>query len=244
MTPAPSLQDLIEIVRRDAGGDDVLEQLATARAMVSELNDTGDALLGHYVDRARGSGRSWTEISNVLGVTKQAVHKRFAGNFFLGDEAPTFQRFTERARRAVEAAKPEAAALGHSYIGTEHLLLGLYAEPESIATRVLLAAPVTHEAVEAAVVARCGRGSGTGESQPSLTRRAAAVLTLALSEALKLGHNYIGTEHLLLAMYRDPDAIAPQVLTALGLDEETGRARVLQVLAAFERDRSGGTGQA
>ena len=244
MTPAPSLQDLIEIVRRDAGADDVLEQLATARVMVSELNDTGDALLGHYVDRARGSGRSWTEISNVLGVTKQAVHKRFAGNFPLGDEAPTLQRFTDRARHTLEAAKPAAATLGHNYVGTEHLLLGLYAEPESVATKVLLAASVTRDAVEAAVVARVGRGSATEESRQSFTPRGAAVLTLALSEALKLGHNYIGTEHLLLAMYRDPESIAAQVLAALGLDRETGRARVLEVLAAWQQEKPGGTEQA
>ena len=77
MTPAPSLHDLIETVRRDAESDDVLDQLATARAIVTDLSETGDAVLGHFVDRARGSGRSWTEISNVLGVTKQAVHKRF-----------------------------------------------------------------------------------------------------------------------------------------------------------------------
>ncbi|HEY8457530.1 MAG TPA: Clp protease N-terminal domain-containing protein [Actinopolymorphaceae bacterium] len=235
MTPPPTLHDLIETVRRDSASDDVLDQLATARALVAELSETGDAVLGYFVDRARVSGKSWTEISNVLGVTKQAVHKRFAGSFFAGQGGPTLQRMTARARSAFDAAAPAAAALGHPYIGTEHLLLGLYAEPESIATKILLEAGISREDVEADVLARTGRGPGAGEDEPPLTPRAAAAMTGSLAEALKLGHNYIGTEHLLLALYRDPEAVAPQILVSRGLTEQTAREKVIEALAGYTR---------
>jgi hypothetical protein len=239
MTPAPTLHELIETVRADAGSEDVLDQLATARAMVADLSDTGDAVLGHFVDRARGSGRSWTEISNVLGVTKQAVHKRFAGaSIFVGKGAPTFERFTDRARRVVDAATPAATTLGHSYIGTEHLLLALYAEPEGVAGKIMIDAGISREDVEADVIARVGRGPGAAAKEPPLTPRAAGALTTALAEALKLGHNYIGTEHLLLAMYHDPDAVAMQILLARGLDAEAARAKVIEALAGFQKGQA------
>ncbi len=234
MTPAPSLQDLIETVRRDAG-DDELDQLATARAMVNDLSETGDALLGHYVDRARRSGRSWTEISNTLGVTKQAVHKRWAGPSIEG-----FERFTVRARNCLAAASDAARAMGHTYVGTEHLLLGLYAEPESIAARILTEAGTTPKAVRAAVVARLAQiatprateraAPPAGQELPR-TPRANAALGATVSEALQLGHNYIGTEHLLLGLYHDSGAISAQVLAELGPDKQYAHAKVVEILA-------------
>ncbi|HZC26169.1 MAG TPA: Clp protease N-terminal domain-containing protein [Actinopolymorphaceae bacterium] len=241
MTPAPSLQDLIETVRRDAESDDVLDQLATARAVVSEIGETADAVLGFYVDRARGSGRSWTEISNVLGVTKQAVHKRFAATQISVDdlfgEGPTLERFTTRAKSALDAATPAATALGHNYVGTEHLLLGLYAEPEGVAGKILVDAGVSRDDVEADIVARTGRGtsSADADTKPVFTPRAKAALGMSLSEALKLGHNYIGTEHLLLGLYRDPEAIAPQILAERGLDAAGAREAVIRVLSGFQK---------
>jgi Clp amino terminal domain, pathogenicity island component len=237
MTPAPSLHDLIETVRRDAGSDDILEQLATARAMVADLSETGDAVLGHFVDRARGSGRSWTEISNVLGVTKQAVHKRFTKVSLTLDlgEGPTFERFTDRARRAFEAATEQARVFGHPYVGTEHLLLGLYSEPESIATKVLVSAGLSQADVESDVVTRIGRagaGSGPDERRP-FTPRAKSILTGALEQAIGLGHNYIGTEHMLLGLYREPQGLAAQVLERRGLDQDTARAKVIEALSGY-----------
>src|SRR5215472_4821397 len=100
MTPPPTLQELIDTVRRDAQTDDAISQLAVAAAAASDLEQTTDALLGHFVDRCRRAGRSWSEISAALGVTKQAVHKRFAGPLaerLVGatDRAP-FERFTLR----------------------------------------------------------------------------------------------------------------------------------------------------
>ncbi len=231
MTPAPSLHDLIETVRRDAESDDVLDQLATARAIVTDLSETGDAVLGHFVDRARGSGRSWTEISNVLGVTKQAVHKRFT--------KLSMERFTIRARRTFDAAPQQARALGHSYVGTEHLLLALHTEPEGVAAQVLIGAGVGSDAVEAAVLRLVARQDGSVEGELPLTPRAKGALAGALAVALDLGHNYIGTEHLLLGLYREPQGLAAQVLVQLGLDEDTARAMVVEELSGYVQNNSG-----
>lgn len=236
MTPPPSLQELIATVRSDAGSDDSLAQLETASSTATELTDTTDALLGHYVDRARRDGHSWTEISGVLGVTKQAVHKRFAN---IRADRPWFSRLTDRAARTLEAAQQAAVRLGHAYIGTEHLLLGLYSEPEAVATRILLAHDVTAESVEAAVVRIVGRGSTPVEGVRPLTPRATDTLSGSLAEALDLGHDYVGTEHVLLALFRDHDGLAYAILTELGLDAETARTDVIEALSGY-RD-SGGT---
>jgi hypothetical protein len=225
MTPAPSLHDLIETVRRDAESDDVLDQLATARAMVTDLSETGDAVLGHFVDRARGSGRSWTEISNVLGVTKQAVHKRFT--------KVSLERFTDRARRTFDAASEQARALGHRYVGTEHLLLGLLTEPEGVAAKVLNGAGIERDATEAAVLRAVARQDSSVEGELPFTPRAKGALEGALSQALEWGHNYIGTEHLLLGLYSEPRGIAAKVLLDLGLDAETAQTRTIEILSGY-----------
>src|SRR3954471_15618505 len=115
MTPAPTLQELIEVVERDAPSAELLDLLANASSTVAELEEVGDAVLGHFVDRCRRGGHSWTEISGALGVTKQAAHKRFSF------PSPTLERFTDRARRAVDAASGSALGLGHNFVGTEHL---------------------------------------------------------------------------------------------------------------------------
>ncbi|HZX02309.1 MAG TPA: ATP-dependent Clp protease ATP-binding subunit, partial [Kribbella sp.] len=101
MTPGPDLQQLITTIKSDAGSEDELDQLATAAATISELTTTSDQALGFFVDRARGAGKSWVEISAVLGVTKQAAHKRFADSW---TSRPAFERYTQRARTVVQAA--------------------------------------------------------------------------------------------------------------------------------------------
>src|SRR5262245_30869963 len=152
MTPAPSLQELIETVERDTQSSASLDLLATASSTVAQLEEVGDAVLGHFVDRCRRNGHSWTEISTALGVSKQAAHKRFTF------PAPTLERFTPRARGAVDAATKAARSLGHDFVGTEHLLLGLFAEPQGLAALALAEAGVDRAAVEANVLEAVPRG--------------------------------------------------------------------------------------
>lgn len=222
MTPGPDLQQLIDTIKTDAGTDDELEQLATAAATISELTSTGDAALGFFVDRARGAGKSWVEISAVLGVSKQAAHKRFADSW---TSKPAFNRYTQRAMTVVKAAADVARERNHDYIGTEHLLLAFYAEPDSLATKALLQHGITEERVRAAVDEINPAEQPTDPpktldaSRPPYTRRTAHVLQGAVGEALTLGHNYVGTEHLLLSFYRDQGGLATKILLAEGLDE-------------------------
>src|ERR1700679_756007 len=127
MTPAPSLEELIKSVRADAPSDDPLDQLSEASRISASMEATGDALLGHFVDQSRLGGYSWTQISAALGVTKQAVHKRFsssAATFEFG--APTFERFTPRAKAVLAGATEQARRAGHEAVGSEDLLLALF----------------------------------------------------------------------------------------------------------------------
>ena len=155
MNPPPSLQDLIDSVRQDSPSDNPLDLLATASSTVGQLEATSDALLGHFVDRCRRGGQSWSQISAALGVSKQAVHKRFSGpiadRLMEAKQQPTFERFTTRARAVLVATNAAARAQGRAEVGAEHLLIGLFAEPEGLAARALTAMAVTRALVTAAL---------------------------------------------------------------------------------------------
>lgn len=275
MTPPPSLQQLIETVQQDSPSEDLLDLLVTASTTVSQLEEVNDALLGHFVDRCRRSGRSWSEISSALGVSKQAVHKRFSGPLAArpaSTGAPyNFERFTARARSAVAEAGKAAEALGHGHVHAEHLLLGLLAVPEGIAAQVLKAGNVTRDAVAAAIRAASAPDADDCAAAESTGRMAAAVdagrgpavaggagsapdtaaqhgrlpfapdaggaLREALAEALELGHNYIGTEHLLLGLYRSPDTLAVRILDELGVGQAEARVRTGEMLRALQAGR-------
>ena len=227
MTPSPSLQELIQAVRTDAPGLDPLDLLACAAAMVGELEDVGDALLGHFVDQCRGAGQSWAEISRALGVSRQAAHKRFTGP----GSAPNWERFTPRARLVLEGAADEAQDLGHGWVGTEHLLLGLFRQPEGLAARALSEVGITAEACRGKVTDLISRGDAPGPfgTRP-FTPRAIEVLRGSVEEALLLGHNYIGTEHLLLALYRDANSVAARVLAELNVARDDMAARLVAMV--------------
>jgi prophage maintenance system killer protein len=142
-----------------------------------------------------------------------------------------FERFTDRARRAVTLAQDEARGLGHNYLGTEHLLLGLLAEEEGIAWRVLEHLDVSAAAARGQVEAIIGRGHGTTVGPIPFTPRSKKVLELARKEAKRLCHNYIGTEHLLLGLVREGEGVAAQVLDGLGADRARVVEEVTQLLA-------------
>jgi ATP-dependent Clp protease ATP-binding subunit ClpA len=260
MAPPPTLQELIEIVRQDSGSDQPLDQLVAAAAAAAQLEETTDALLGHFVDRCRRDGRSWTQISAALGVTKQAVHKRFssalAAHLVAATPAPTFERFTDRARHVIAVSKRVARSFGTEEIGAEDLLLGLFAEPAGIAGQVLAAMNVTEDSVrsslssievqhhgrardragDAASAGPGGADDGTASSSaPTFTEDAKRALTDALAVALEFGHNYVGTEHLLLGLYRNADSTAAWILLETGALEATARAHVTDLLRGFKQ---------
>src|SRR5580704_14473694 len=141
-----------------------------------------------------------------------------------------FERFTDRARRVVVLAQEEARMLNHNYIGTEHILLGLIHEGEGVAAKALESLGISLEAVRQQVEEIIGQGQQAPSGHIPFTPRAKKVLELSLREALQLGHNYIGTEHILLGLIREGDGVAAQVLVKLGADLNRVRQQVIQLL--------------
>src|SRR6266699_1770652 len=161
------------------------------------------------------------------------------GNNHMNDR-DRFDKFTERARRVFSLAQEEAQRFQHNYIGTEHLLLGLVREGEGVAAKVLNQLGVELQAVRDAVEFIIGRGDQIGLGEIGLTPRAKKVIELAVDEARRLNHHYIGTEHLLLGLVREGEGIAAGVLESLGVNLEKVRTQTIQVLsqsgAPHERD--------
>src|SRR6187397_3357454 len=141
-----------------------------------------------------------------------------------------FERFTDRARRVVVLAQEEARMLNHNYIGTEHILLGLIHEGEGVAAKALESLGISLEAVREKVEETIGPAGTAASGAPPFTPRAKKVLELSLREALQLGHNYIGTEHILLGLVREGEGVAAQVLFKRGADLDRVRATVLNEL--------------
>jgi hypothetical protein len=144
-----------------------------------------------------------------------------------------FERFTDKARRVVVLAQEEARMLDHNYIGTEHILLGLVREGEGVAARAIQALGVSLEEVRGDVQEIIGRGESAPRGHIPFTPRAKKVLELSLREALQLGHNYIGTEHILLGLVREGEGVAAQVLQKRGADLDRVRQTVIQFLSGY-----------
>jgi ATP-dependent Clp protease ATP-binding subunit ClpC len=155
---------------------------------------------------------------------------------------PMFERFTDRARRVVVLAQEEARMLNHNYIGTEHILLGLIHEGEGVAAKGLEALGISLEGVRAQVEEIIGQGQQAPSGHIPFTPRAKKVLELSLREALQLGHNYIGTEHILLGLIREGEGVAAQVLVKLGADLNRVRQQVIQLLSGYQGKEAVQTG--
>ena len=151
-----------------------------------------------------------------------------------------FERFTGRARRVVVLAQDEARSLNHNYIGTEHLLLGLITEGEGVAAKALESLDINKDAVRTAVIDIIGEGEKPVEGHIPFTPRAKRVFELSLREALQLGHNYIGTEHLLLGLLKEGEGVASQVLIKLGADLGKVRQTVIELLSGYQRNGDDG----
>jgi ATP-dependent Clp protease ATP-binding subunit ClpA len=153
-----------------------------------------------------------------------------------------FERFTDRARRVVVLAQEEARMLNHKYLGTEHILLGLIHEGEGVAARALESLGISLEAVRQQVEEIIGQGQQVPPGHIPFTPRAKKVLELARREATDLGHNYIGTEHILLGLIREGEGVAAQVLVQLGADLGGVRQQVIQLLHGYQGDEPADSG--
>ena len=154
-----------------------------------------------------------------------------------------FERFTDRARRVLVLAQEEARLLNHNFIGTEHILLGLIHEGEGVAAKALESLGISLEAVREKVEETIGPAGSSTTGSPPFTPRAKKVLELSLREALQLGHNYIGTEHMLLGLIREGDCVAAQVLATLGPDLSEVRQKVIEMIAGHPSPEPAGSGE-
>ncbi|MET9432791.1 Clp protease N-terminal domain-containing protein [Streptomyces sp. NPDC006551] len=231
MTHPVRLDDLIEAIKKVH--TDALDQLSDAVIAADHLGDVADHLIGHFVDQARRSGASWTDIGRSMGVTRQAAQKRFVPkdpDAAALDPGEGFGRFTPRAKNVVMAAHNEAAAARNAETLPGHLALGLLAEPEGIAVHWITSRGVTPEQVREAVTATLPPAV---EDVPSLIpydAGAKKVLELTFREALRLGHNYIGTEHILLALLEFEDGQG--ALAGLGLDKARAERDIAELIAS------------
>jgi ATP-dependent Clp protease ATP-binding subunit ClpA len=263
MTSSPvPLDTLITFVKAQHPAGSPLDNLSDAVAVSAGLTEQADSLIGHFVDQARRSGASWSQIGASMGVTKQAAQQRFvprgaaAEPVIVGD----FSRFTARARSVLTAAEDWAREAGATGIGSDHLVLGLLAEPEGLAVKAIATLGVSGEQLEAAFappgvvepgvaepgVAEPGAGRA-GEPQDeegAATRRvplgpaATAALQGALHAALNMGHNYIGTEHILLGLLEEGDATA-DTLARLGITAVGAKQQIVAELAAITASQPG-----
>jgi hypothetical protein len=225
------LDDLIEAIKKVH--TNALDQLSDAVIAADHLGDVADHLIGHFVDQARRSGASWTDIGKSMGVTKQAAQKRFVAKGDAADLDPSqgFARFTPRARNVVAAAQEEARAAGNDVTTAEHLILGLLSEPEALAAKAIVAQGVTLDAVRHTAAAMLPAAVGDVPALIPYDGRAKKALELTFREALRLGHNYVGTEHLLLALLEFEDGVG--ALTGLGVDKSAVEANVVAALASI-----------
>ncbi len=210
------LDDLINAITKVHS--DELEQLTDAVLVAESLGEIADHLIGHFVDQARRSGASWTDIGKAMGVTKQAAQKRFVPKAQAPlDPDEGFTRFTPRAREVVVVAQNKAHEAGNDEITPAHLLLALVDDPASLACKLLQKQGVTPKKVRAAVTLPPRQGD-----PPTLIpfdRSSRKALEITFREALRLGHNYIGTEHILLALLRTEPKDG--TLGQLGVDKST-----------------------
>jgi hypothetical protein len=237
-----SLDELISYVKTMSPGGGPLENLSDAVSVGSDLDDKSDALIGHFVDAARRSGASWSQIGASMGVTKQAAQKRFVAHW----ENAEFSRFTQRSRNVLAAAAMIAAAAGTQTIDATHLAAGLLSEPAGLAAKIIHGAGLTDEQVLAALQLEPAAG-GAGDAGPEELRQlrftefGRSALRGMVTTAFRLGHNYIGTEHLLLGIL-SAGGNAGQSLGRLGLTTELVQRSLAEEFRRVKAERRAAAG--
>ncbi|GAB3573418.1 Clp protease N-terminal domain-containing protein [Amycolatopsis endophytica] len=228
MTNTVRLDDLIEAVKRQHPDADPLQHLADAVMLGEYLGDLADHLIGHFVDQARRSGASWTDIGTSMGVSKQAAQKRFVPKE--SADVAAFSRFTERARAAIVAAEKLARGAGSEQIGTGHVLVGVIDQREGLAAKAIEKLGATPEQIGEAVNATLPPRVDELPVHIPFSPAARKVVELTVREALRLGHNYVGTEHMLLALLDQAEGPAFDVLTELGITKDAVEEEIRAML--------------
>ncbi|MFD8572514.1 Clp protease N-terminal domain-containing protein [Streptomyces sp. NPDC059639] len=234
MTPTVRLDDLIDAIKKVHTS--ALDQLQDAVLAADHLGDIADHLIGHFVDQARRSGASWTDIGKSMGVTRQAAQKRFVAKGSENDLDPSqgFNRYTTRARNVVVSAQTESHAAKNTSIGTAHLVLGLLHEPDSLGARAILAQDVLLDTVRQAATDRLPASAAESPALIPFDAEAKKALELTFREALRLGHNYIGTEHILLALLEQENGTG--LLSDLGITKEASEADITAALDKLTKE--------
>lgn len=230
ITSSVRLDELIAAIKKVH--DEPLDQLQDAVIAADHLGEVADHLIGHFVDQARRSGASWTDIGKSMGVTRQAAQKRFVPKESADlDPQQGFSRYTPRARNAVMAAHNEAIAARNAEGRPEHLVLGLLADPDGLAAKAITAQGVLLDSVRQAATAALPPAADEVPDLVPYGSDAKKVLELTFREALRLGHNYIGTEHILLALLEFENGTG--VLSGLGLTKQAVEEYVVELLSQF-----------
>jgi ClpA/ClpB-like protein len=234
------LDDLISAIKSNKDKD-VLDQLSDAVYVGENLGEVADHLIGHFVDQARRAGASWTEIGRSMGVTKQAAQKRFVPKVDPGGSIErVYGRYTDRARHVVVEAQKAALDYGSPHIDTVHIVLGLLTEPAALAAGAILAQGVQLDAVREAAEARLPEAVVPAPNPAPFSGAAKKTLELTMREGLRLGHNYIGTEHMLLALLEQGEGAGFEVLDGLGVKKDKAEAKIQEVLAEIVAARGQG----
>ncbi|MFJ9131531.1 Clp protease N-terminal domain-containing protein [Streptomyces sp. NPDC102256] len=229
------LDDLIDAIKKVHS--DALDQLQDAVIAADHLGDVADHLIGHFVDQARRSGASWTDIGKSMGVTRQAAQKRFVPKAEVDlDPSQGFGRYTERARKVVMAAHEASKAAGNAEGLPEHLVLGLLSEPDAFAARAITAQGVSLDTVREAATAALPPAADEIPELVPYGPAAKKVLELTFREALRLGHNYVGTEHILLALLEFENGTG--VLSGVGVDKAAAEAHIVALLDEIVRQQA------
>ncbi|WP_117214868.1 Clp protease N-terminal domain-containing protein [Allorhizocola rhizosphaerae] len=227
-----TLDELITQVKGRHPDGTALDHLGEACALAGHLDELADHLVGHFVDQARRGGASWTMIGQSMGVTKQAAQKRFVAG------ESSLDRFTDRAKIAVLKAQNEARNRGHQEVTSMHLVLGLLAEWEGLAGQALAAAGLTKDAVAEAAVAGLPPSAKPIARHVPYSAGLKKVHELVVREALRLGHNYVGTEHILLGLLEAHEEPGARALTELGVTKAGVEAWTLQALERLKADNT------
>jgi ATP-dependent Clp protease ATP-binding subunit ClpA len=234
ITSSVRLDDLIAAIKKVHA--EPLEQLQDAVIAGEHLDEVADHLIGHFVDQARRSGASWTDIGKSMGVTRQAAQKRFVPKESVElDPNQGFSRYTPRARNVVMAAHNEAKSAGNAEGLPQHLVLGLLADPEALAAKAIVEQGVSRDALREAATAALPPAADEVPELIPYGPDAKKVLELTFREALRLGHNSIGTEHLLLALLEHENGKG--VLSGLGIGKARTEQYVTEALAEIVEAR-------